>query len=121
MREIKESDWKFLRQMHTVALERFCAQILLEIQRINSDNAKSFHQKYLDIFKVLYRRDKEMAETFDGLRRSRAMSQLASRKDRGLVTEDDFLCSSQETRDAVDRMLGARRSIGNPRNGPKES
>ena len=30
MREIKESDWKILRQLHSDALERFCRRILLD-------------------------------------------------------------------------------------------
>jgi hypothetical protein len=119
--EIKESDWKFLRRVHTVALERYCEQILLEIRHVNLDKSKSFHQRYLDIFKVLHRRDKEMAETFDGLRRSRAYFQLASMKSRGMVTGDDILCFSQETRDAVNLILGERRDIGNKRNDAKES
>ncbi len=106
MREIKESDWKILRQLHSEALERFCKQVLLEIDRINSDGGKSFHQKYLDICKVIDRRDKEIAQTFDNLRRSKAFIQLASMKGRGLVTEDEFLRLSQETRDAVDLLLG---------------
>lgn len=121
MRDIKESDWKFLRQLHLVALERFCEQVLLEIQRINSDKAKSFHQRYLDTYELLHRRDKEMAQTFNGLRRSTALIQLASMKARGLLTGDDFLCFSQETGDAVDQMLGEGRSAGNKRNDPKES
>jgi hypothetical protein len=121
IREIKESDWKFLRQLHSVALERFCEQILLEIQRINSDKAKSFHQRYLNIYKVVHQRDKEMAQTFNGLRRSTALMQLASMKSLGLVTGEDFLCFSQETRDAVNLMLGEGRSAGKERNDPKES
>jgi hypothetical protein len=107
MREIKESDWKILRQLHTEALERFCEQILLEIERINCDSAKSFHQKYLDIYKVLHRRDKEIAQTFNNLRRSTAWTQLASMKARGLLTEDEILRFSQETRDVVDLLLGS--------------
>jgi hypothetical protein len=106
MREIKESDWKILRQLHSQALERFCKQILLEIERINCDNAKTFHRKYLDIYGVLQRRDKEIAETFNGLRRSTALTQVASMKARGLLTEDEFLRFSQETRNVVDRLLG---------------
>ena len=121
MREIKESDWKFLRQVHTVALERFCEQILLEIQGVNSDRSKSFHQKYLDTYELIHRRDKEMARTFNGLRRSTALLQLASMKALGLVTGDDFMCFSQETRDAVDLMLGARRSTRNKRSNPNET
>jgi hypothetical protein len=85
MREINESDWKVLRQVHTQALERFCKQVLFEIQRINSDKAKSFHQKYMDIWQVLRKRDQEIAETFDNLRRSKAFTQLASMKAGGPV------------------------------------
>lgn len=44
MPEINESDWKTLRQLHSEALERFCKQVLLEIERTNSDGAKSFHR-----------------------------------------------------------------------------
>lgn len=76
MRQIKESDWKLLRQLHSEALERFCKQILLEIERINSDSAKSFHRKYLDIYEVLLRREKEIAQTFNDLRRSTAFTHL---------------------------------------------
>ena len=121
MRQIKESDWKIFRKLHSVALDRFCGQILMEIERINSDRVKGFHQKYLDIYKLLHRRDKEMAQIFDGLRRSTALTQIAPIKDRGLLTEDEFLRFSQETRDAVDLMLGARRSTGNKRSDPNET
>ena len=105
MRDIKESDWKFLRTLHSVALERFSEQILLDLQRINSDKAKSFHQEYLEIYTSIHQRDKEMARTFDGLRRSTALIQLASIKRRGLLTDDEFLCFSKETRDRVELLL----------------
>ncbi|MGO8733342.1 MAG: peptide ABC transporter substrate-binding protein [Terriglobia bacterium] len=106
-RQIKESDWKLLRQLHSVALERFCKQILMEVERVNSDAAKSFHQKYLDIYALLHRRDKEIAQTFDDLRRSTAFIHLASMKGRGLLTEDEFVRFSQETQDVVHHLLGS--------------
>jgi hypothetical protein len=34
MREIKEPDWKVLRRVHPLALERFCEGVLAEIGRI---------------------------------------------------------------------------------------
>lgn len=106
IREISESDWKTLRQVRTEALERFCKQILLEIERIHSGSAKSFHQKYLDVWQVLRQRDKEIAEAFDNPRRSRAVAQLAAMKARGLVNEGEFLRFSQETRALVNHLLG---------------
>jgi hypothetical protein len=107
MREIKESDWKILRQVHKEALERFCEQVLSEIERINSDRAKSFHQRYLDIWQVLRRREKEMAETFNDLRRSTAFTHIASMKGRGLLTEDEFSRFSQEMRHIVALLLAS--------------
>lgn len=70
---IAESDWKLFRQLHPVALERFCQQILRKIESINADNSKIFHQRYLDIYKVIKRRDKELSTTFNDLRRSTAL------------------------------------------------
>jgi len=106
MREIKESDWKFLRQVHTVALERFCKQVLAEIENINRDDARSFHQRSLDIYKLIHQRDKDLARTFNDLRRSTGLIHVAAMKDRGLLTEDEFSHFSQETRDVVDHLLG---------------
>jgi len=45
MRQIKESDWKILRQLSTVALERFCQRTLSEFEAIGNDDSKSFHQR----------------------------------------------------------------------------
>ena len=74
LREIKEADWKVLRRLHPVALERFCERVLAEIGSVNNDSARNFHQRYLDIFEIIERRDREMARIFDDLKRSRALS-----------------------------------------------
>jgi hypothetical protein len=68
MLEIKESDWKLLRKVHKEALERFCKQILAEVKRINSDDAKDYHRRYLDLWELLRQRDKELAVAFNDLR-----------------------------------------------------
>jgi hypothetical protein len=87
MREFKESDWKILRKVHAVAQERFCEQVLLEIERIEADGTKTFHQRYLAVYKAIQSRDKEIAKVFNDLRRSTAFGQLAAMKARGLLTE----------------------------------
>ncbi len=106
MREIKESDWKILRKLHQFALERFCQKVLEEIDRIITDSTKSFHEKYLDIYDVTRRRDKEMAKIFDNLRRSVAFEHLAQMKGHGLLTEEELSQLSQETRNLVEVLLG---------------
>lgn len=104
--DIKESDWKILRQVHVEALERFCRQVLLEVERINAGPAEGFHRKYLDIFAFMRERDKDMADNFDDLRRSKAFDRIAAMKSHGLLTGDEFQSFSQETRDEVDLILG---------------
>lgn len=51
MREIKEPDWKVLRRLHPLALERFCERVLTEIDRVSRDGATSHHARYLQILR----------------------------------------------------------------------
>ena len=106
MHEIKESDWKILRELLTVALERFCRQILSEVKKIDADSTRSFHQKYLDIFRLIQRRDKEIARIFNSPRRSKALIKLAEMQSLGLLIADEYLRFSQGTRTIIARMLG---------------
>ena len=101
LREIKESDWKLLRQLHSVALERYCERVVSEIAQVSGDNAKGFHQRYLEIFTIVERRDKEIAQTFDDLRRSTALVRIAALHALGLLTSDEFSRFSDETRSIV--------------------
>jgi hypothetical protein len=107
-REITESDWKLFRQLHPVALERFCEQILNEIESVNSDDTKSFHQRYLDIYQIIERRDKELAEMFNDLRRSSALMQIVSIYRRGLLTETELMGFSQNVHNVIELLLEGR-------------
>lgn len=89
-KDIAESDWKLFRKLHPVTLERFSKKILNELDLVRADDAKSCHQRYLDIFRLIARRDKELANLFDNLRRSTALMQIAAIYARGLMTEDEL-------------------------------
>lgn len=99
--QIKESDWKLLSQLKTDALERFCQRILSEIESINANHAISAHQRYLEIYQIIERRDKEIAQTFNDHRRSTAFNELAAIQSHGLLTPEEFLRFSPETRSAI--------------------
>jgi hypothetical protein len=105
MRQISESDWKLFRQLHQIALERFCERALFEVNQLASDADKSAHERYLAVYKQIERRNKELAKAFDGLRRSTAIQQLAVIRSRGLLTEEEFARFSPETRRAVEFFL----------------
>src|ERR1039458_9173571 len=59
-RTITEADWKGARHLHPLALERFCDRVLAEIERVTHLSAQSAHQRYLDIFKTMEQRDREI-------------------------------------------------------------
>jgi hypothetical protein len=105
---IAEVDWKVLRRVHPLALERYCERVLAEIEHVIHNGAQSTHQRYLNIFKIIERRDREMASIFNDPRRSNALTMLARIRSDGLLTEDEFSGLSQETRSAIELLLGAR-------------
>jgi hypothetical protein len=105
-RVISEPDWRLLREMKPVALDRFCRRVLEEIARISADAGRSSHERYLAVYQLVERRDRELAETFNGLRRSTALLQLAAMRSRGLLTEEELARFSAETRDVLLLLTG---------------
>jgi hypothetical protein len=107
MREIKEPDWKVLRRVHPLALERFCELVLAKIDRVPRDGATSRLARYLQIFRIPQQRDREMSHLFDNPRRSHALTMLALIRSQELLTQDEFSSLSPETRGAIQMLLGA--------------
>jgi hypothetical protein len=105
---IAEADWKVLRRLHPLARDRYCEDVLAVIERVTHNSARSTHQHYLDIFKIIERRDLEIASIFNDPRRSNAPTMLARMRAAGLLTEDEFLSLSPETHSAIELSLVAR-------------
>jgi hypothetical protein len=57
-RQISEPDWKRFRHLRELALERFCERVLSEIGQLASEPGPSAHERYLAVYKLLQRRDK---------------------------------------------------------------
>jgi hypothetical protein len=107
MRDIPESDWKLLRQLHALALDRFCQRLLSEVSRLSSDATVNPHKRYLAVFKFVNQRNDELADAFDDMRRSTALLRLASMQSQDLLTDDEFRRFSEPTRNAVAAILSA--------------
>jgi hypothetical protein len=107
-REIKESDWKLFRRLHTVALERFCQRAIEEINQATSKTTENFHERYLEVFHLIMDRNEEMARAFDDMRRSMAFILLANIKESQLLTDEEFLEFSSEAREAIEAILEIR-------------
>jgi hypothetical protein len=106
-RAIAEAYWKVLRRVHPLALERYCGRVLAEIERVTHNRDQSTHQRYLDIYKIIEQRDREMARIFDDPKRSNALTMLARIRSDGLLTEHEFSSLSPETRSAIELLIGA--------------
>ncbi len=42
---IAEADWKVLRRVHSLALDRYCENVLAEIERVTHSSAESLAEK----------------------------------------------------------------------------
>jgi hypothetical protein len=89
-RAIKESDWKVFRELRSIALERFCQRILDEIQQVAADADRGAHERYLALHDRIRRRDREIADAFNDLRRSTALQRLLAIRSHGLLTDEEL-------------------------------
>lgn len=93
--QIPEADWKVFRELHPVALERFCERALADIARHAADLKKTPHERYLDVFKLIKKRDKTLGELFNDFRRSTALLMLLGIQK--WLTEEELARFSPET------------------------
>ena len=107
-RTISEADWRIYRELHRVALDRFCSRVLDELSQVAADSAKSNHERYLAIYQLVKDRDKELAGIFDSLSRSTALWQLVRFRVEQLVTDEEFSRFSEQARAYVQALLNMR-------------
>ena len=106
--EIKEADWKLLRRLHRVALERFCRRAVEEVSAAVSDRSGDYHECFLEVFALINERNRGLARTFDDLRRSNATLLLAGMMEQCLLSEEEFSQFGPETRGSVEAILRLR-------------
>ena len=102
---IPESDWKVLRQLKPMLLERFCRRVLADVTQVLNNNAETHHQRYLQIFQLLRKEDADLAMAFDDIRRSNALSKLTTMRALDLLADEEFAQFSPETRNLVDKVV----------------
>src|SRR6202022_2824170 len=74
---IPEADWRVFRSLHPIWIDRFCKRVNGELLRALSDDSRDAYQQYLAAYKLMHKRDKEIASAFDDFRRSTAVFQIA--------------------------------------------
>ena len=107
-----ERDWKHLRHVHTIALDRFCTQVLEEAIGIAHATGPSAHERYLQLFDFLLDRNEAMGMAFDDMRRSTGLQRLTAMAGLNLLTSEElagFNSDVQETARELSQVLAPRR------------
>lgn len=97
-RQISERDWKYFSRLRPVALERFCGRVLGEVERVIARSETGSHERYLEVYALTRRRDKELAVAFNDPRRSTALMQLLAILSHGLLTDEEIAGFGDERR-----------------------
>lgn len=105
MRPIKESDWKYLRSIKDLILNRHCEGILKVIDLILQNRKGEEHKSYIQIYSLAKRKDKEIATTYNDLKRSNALEKICHMRRHFAMTDEEFSKFSDETKDIVNHIL----------------
>lgn len=104
--EMPESDWKRLREFYKSGLERYCKRVLEEVGRLNTGTPLSYHQRYIEIYRLIERKDKQLGFIFnDNLRRSRAVELALMLRREALMPDEEFEQFSPQTQHLINRFL----------------
>ena len=77
---------------------RFCKRVNGELLRALSDDSRDAYEQYLAAYKLMHKRDKEIASAFDDFRRSTAIVQIAIIRKLGVITDEELGRFSESTR-----------------------
>jgi hypothetical protein len=105
MSNIKESDWKVLKSVQPQALERFCQKVLADIASLNTNPGTNFHQKYLAVYSLIEKRDREMSIIFNDLRRTTAIERIIGLRERNLFSPAEYSQFSPELQERIDSIV----------------
>jgi len=98
---MKESEWKKFKKLKEICLERYCKGVLKQAQAICEPEENSNHDRYIELYQLMRKRDKELGKAFDGLSRNLAHTQLMFMYRMGLVEEEELDEFEPETKDNI--------------------
>jgi hypothetical protein len=104
-RQVPEADWKVFRKLREIALERFCRRVLDGLDRFRQDDSRTYHERYLELFRWLQDRDDDIARAFNDPRRSRMLLQLATIVTLDVVKPEELAQFTPATRKIVEELV----------------
>ncbi len=79
-------------------LDRYCRQILSELQHTVSNDHETPHARYLAAYRLIEDRDRKLGQMFNDIKRSNAMLTILSLRNHGLITDEEFAGFSDEVK-----------------------
>ena len=92
---IIESDWKTFKELHKLALDRFCQGVLADANTITQHAAIPAQARYGMLYRLMRDRDKDIVRTFDPYSRSSALMALRMMVKHDLLTETELSVLSE--------------------------
>jgi len=106
MQKFPEKDWEILTTLKGVALERLCRRIIDQASAITcKPDHDNHHELYLKLSAHIQHANKMVADGFDDMRRSNAVLKLIYWRVEKLISDEEFLAFSRETRDGINQIL----------------
>jgi hypothetical protein len=104
--DFPEADWNVLRSLKQTALDRYCERVMDECRQVMENRNGSPHERYLRMFKLLRKRDGDLANAFDDMRRSRAVERISWMRYLKLFTDEEWERFSPRTRELAQFLAG---------------
>lgn len=102
MLDISEANWKIFKQIRECALEKYYQQCLNDYVLIAARADMTPRERYLLHYRTVHERDKNLADMFNGLSRSRAFYQLVQIRREGIADPDLVEQLSEEYQRSTD-------------------
>jgi hypothetical protein len=100
---IKESDWKYLRDLKKPLLDRLCNRILDNIQAECSPERREpdVHEQYIKIYRLIKKWDKTVADCFNNWRRSDLILNILFLIKHQVMTDEEIDQLSADTKEQI--------------------
>jgi len=100
--DFPESDWRRFKETHARLLEMYCSRTLSDVAALAAGTEGSAHERYLKLYKLIERRDDDIAKAFNDFRRSTALMQLVVMRNMRLLTDEELSQFSERTRSTIE-------------------
>jgi hypothetical protein len=103
MSDIKESDWKYMRNLKKTLLDRLCNRILDNLQAESNVQKREpdVHQQYLKVYQLIKKWDKMIADCFDDWSRGNLIFNILFLIKYQVITNEEIEQLSDETKERI--------------------